>query len=630
MRKAQWIWARTPFAKDAYCAFCERFVLSPTEHKKNEKILLRIACDGHYAAYLNGDLVAFSQCSDFPWYKLYDEIELSQVCVADENTLEVQVWHAGEDSQTYIADIPGVLFEVTQGGAVLAYSNARTPSRVMNEYENGACRTITRQLGFGFAYDTTVQKSAYGASVRADKTQRPHRRERLPLVLGERLPVAYTQNGNVLTADMGKEVAGFVELRFYSPARQKITFCYGEHLAHGRVRRRIGDRDFSFIFTAEKGENVYLPPFRRIAGRFIEAHCVAPIEPRYIGIRPVMYPVAEVPFALADQDLQRIYDAGVYTLRCCMHEHYEDCPWREQALYALDSRNQMLCGYVAFENGNRAYARHNLLLLSKSLRKDGLLSICAPSGIDIPIPFFSLVFVLQACEYMRFTGDKSILAEVGETIGTVLQTFADTVDESGLIPSFPYPYWNFYEWAEESHNDWQIERTPAKPYVRTHDLILNCMYVYARETYGKTTGAPCDMRAHRENIRKAFYKNDVFVLSDKTEKYSQLGNALAVLIGLGGGDLADRIQSDADMIPATLAMRAFVYDALLACGDGYKAYVLGDIRARWGKMLQAGATTFWETEAGAADFGGAGSLCHGWSAVPVYYLHSLRLSGAIH
>ena len=35
-------------------------------------------------------------------------------------------------------------------------------------------------------------------------------------------------------------------------------------------------------------------------------------------------------------------------------------------------------------------------------------------------------------------------------------------------------------------------------------------------------------------------------------------------------------------------------------------------------MLYAGATSFWETTNGASDFGFAGSLCHGWSAVPIY------------
>ena len=38
----------------------------------------------------------------------------------------------------------------------------------------------------------------------------------------------------------------------------------------------------------------------------------------------------------------------------------------------------------------------------------------------------------------------------------------------------------------------------------------------------------------------------------------------------------------------------------------------------WGDMLMPGATTFWETAAGGWDFDRGGSMCHGWSAVPLY------------
>ena len=44
----------------------------------------------------------------------------------------------------------------------------------------------------------------------------------------------------------------------------------------------------------------------------------------------------------------------------------------------------------------------------------------------------------------------------------------------------------------------------------------------------------------------------------------------------------------------------------------------------YGYMLREGATSFWETICGADDFGDAGSLCHGWSALPVYYYETLQ------
>ena len=40
--------------------------------------------------------------------------------------------------------------------------------------------------------------------------------------------------------------------------------------------------------------------------------------------------------------------------------------------------------------------------------------------------------------------------------------------------------------------------------------------------------------------------------------------------------------------------------------------------AEWQKMVDAGATSFWEVDEGWRAFESAGSLCHGWSAIPLY------------
>ena len=70
---------------------------------------------------------------------------------------------------------------------------------------------------------------------------------------------------------------------------------------------------------------------------------------------------------------------------------------------------------------------------------------------------------------------------------------------------------------------------------------------------------------------------------------------------------------------------AFLYDALLTVDrKKYGEYVLSDIQRIYSPMLKTGNNTVWETELGAADFDDAGSLCHGWSAIPVYYYHLLR------
>lgn len=80
-----------------------------------------------------------------------------------------------------------------------------------------------------------------------------------------------------------------------------------------------------------------------------------------------------------------------------MHEHYEDCPWREQALYTFDSRIQMLCGYHAFEEYD--FPKASLRLILRSLREDGTLELCAPGKVAITIPSFTPVFIRQLYEY---------------------------------------------------------------------------------------------------------------------------------------------------------------------------------------------------------------------------------------
>ena len=50
-----------------------------------------------------------------------------------------------------------------------------------------------------------------------------------------------------------------------------------------------------------------------------------------------------------------------------------------------------------------------------------------------------------------------------------------------------------------------------------------------------------------------------------------------------------------------------------------KDYILNDIEKTYSFMLNDGATTFYETIKGDKDFSNAGSLCHGWSAIPILY-----------
>ena len=172
---------------------------------------------------------------------------------------------------------------------------------------------------------------------------------------------------------------------------------------------------------------------------------------------------------------------------------------------------------------------------------------------------------------------------------------------------------------------YDVIRKPDSPYTPSLDLILNCFYIYVLGIYGKTVGKSYDTSAVADAIKRELYvpEKGTFRLSDLNSDSSQLGNALAVLAGLGDGALIKKISDCSDMIPATLSMKPFIYDALLTKGDEYKQFILDDIKRVYKAMLDCDATSFWEVEGGWDVYDKAGSLCHGWSASPVYYLNIL-------
>jgi hypothetical protein len=132
-----------------------------------------------------------------------------------------------------------------------------------------------------------------------------------------------------------------------------------------------------------------------------------------------------------------------------------------------------------------------------------------------------------------------------------------------------------------------------------------------------------DKEAIKKAINCEFLIDGSYVIDKECMVRTSLGNSLAVLTGVAENakELAEKIKSGDNMEDITLSTATFMYDALLEADASNKEFVLEDIRKKYNYMLDCGATTFWETIIGAKDFANAGSLCHGWSAVPVYYFH---------
>jgi len=618
--EAAWIWYTETAVPDTYGDFVDRF------YYRQGKVLCRVSCDGDYTLFVNGHYASSNQYGDFEHAKSYDTVDLTPYLSEGENTVLFTVWHVVIASSRYRPAAAGLLYEIERDGALLCGSGENTLCRENPYYKGNYRKIITAQLGQSFLYDATAAETPFYPAIPVKK-----KCTLLPRPVSKS-SVGEAAVGTVLKAektcflvDLGEERVGLPILHLVTDQPQKITVCWGERLDGGHVPRRIGKRDFSFEYVAHGGENRYVNYMLRLGCRYLELFCEAPVQLKGLGLLPQEYPVRALPMTLEDPLDQRIYDLCVRTLKLCLMEHYVDTPWREQAFYVFDGRNQMRCGYRVFEGKNAPYAAAALRLIAQDRREDGLLSITYPGGTPLAIPSFSLHYFTAVREYLEETDDLSLGYDVFGKLQTLLSVFRKQ-KKASLLYSFPHPsHWNFYDWSP--HLQEEIGATVSAP-----DLVLNCLYLLAlgHMTYiARRLRLPFEAEEERavmkKSIKEAFWneKRGLFSMTVGGADDTALGNALAILAGVPEKN-ERRAMAEAlvqgKATPCSLSMKGFLYDALLRIDPAYQAWIKEDIHSAYRPMVEAGATTVWEVKEGAEAFDGAGSLCHGWSAIPILYL----------
>lgn len=482
---------------------------------------------------------------------------------------------------------------------------------------------------------------------------------------GKAEPSVLCGKGIYAVIDLGKEECGYLSFDLEAPEGTLIAIGYGDHLDDLRVRSYIGGRNYSCSYICGGGRSVFSHFIQRIAGRYLQIFAETDtLKIRSLGLLPVRYPLCEETrgeFHYSDALHTKIYETALHTLRLCMHEHYEDCPHREQALYAMDSRNQMLCGYYAF--GEYAFARESLRLLAGGLRSDGLLELCAPASVSVTIPSFSLYWIQGLTEYVLYSGDLAFAEEMLPTAEKILKHFSlRAMPGKAMMTWRGRQYWNFHEWSEGLDGSF-ADKITEEANGNCYDANLTSLFIVALERIAQTcafiamndafSGGQRDDFMKKangyldlcENMKKQFTElffdettglYASYLIGGKLCGCSELTNALAIYAGAcspqhlpavtealkGGGS-----GTASNMKAVTLSHTIYKYEALLLADSRHIDYVMQDIERQWGGMLFAGATSFWETARGGDDFGDAGSLCHGWSAIPiiVYYKYILGL-----
>jgi hypothetical protein len=467
-------------------------------------------------------------------------------------------------------------------------------------------------------YDSVAERMTRDRLISLEEVYSPltthHSPMPLPLQVDE-----WSEDGDAyLVVDFGQEVVGYPRIEVEAPAGTMVDMGYSELLEDGRVCPHRNGVRYADRYITREGRQVFetfgmrgfrymMLTFRKIQG---------PVWVHDVGVNFSTYPVAHRGvFECSDERLNKIWEVGRTTVQLCMHDAYEDCPWREQAQWWGDARVEALVNYYAF--GDAKLMARGLRQIAQSQRADGLTQGMVPGGDrERLLPGFSLIWVITLWEYVLYTGDENLVHELYPNVQRLLSWFERQTGDQGLIEEAPG--WNFTDWADIDSAG-EIAALNGF-YVGALDAASELSRILRDEASaakykGRANAVRTDANLYLWSEEKGVYTDGV-----GSDRVSQHVNILAVLYDIAEEAKRDGIfraifQDKGEVVQ--IGSPYFMFYALDALYRGKRGdQAMAILRKRWGAMLDAGATTWWER------FSPEDSWCHGWSAGPTVFLSS--------
>ena len=317
-------------------------------------------------------------------------------------------------------------------------------------------------------------------------------------------------------------------------------------------------------------------------------------------------------FKSSDERLNEIWQTGAYTVHLCMQDYLWDGVKRDRLVWIGDMHPEVIAVNTVF--GNQQVVRKSLdYVRDKTAPTDWMNGICS----------YSLWWIILQHHLYQWYGDKAYLEEQQEYMTDLLHTVMQNVKDN-----------------REAYTDGRFIDWPSNDQPDVIHAGLQALTVRALE-------AGAEMA---ECLKDSALQTECAEVAKQLRTYvpDHVGNSQAAALlsiqGMLGAEEASAIILKNGPEKFTSFMGYYLLEALAK--GGHYAEAMDLIKTYWGRMLDLGATTFWEdfnfNDAKNAarideivpeeDFdihadGGAWcyvglrhSFCHGWASGPTSWL----------
>ena len=436
-----------------------------------------------------------------------------------------------------------------------------------------------------------------------------------------------------LLYDLGEQNCGYWSFDLVAAGGVEVDIYAVEYIApDGRIqfptRNRNGLRDIT------KPGNNRFTSLKRRSGRYVyltlrNQH--APVRLRHFNLIESTYPVDYIgSFHCSDARLDRIWDISTRTLKLCMEDTYTDCPLYEQTHWVGDARNESLLAYGVF--GAHDLARRCINITAQSLEHYPFAGCQTPSSWDVLLPAWSLLWGISTWDHYWETADADWLRTVYPAVIQNLKGVEKYVDQRDL---FTGPFWNFFDWVNIDqahqtvlHNSFFVVGA-IDAALKEADVLHDTTHVaWLKSLRARLVGG---INRLWDDAKQA-YPDSIHGDGTVSSSICQHTSFLSLLYDVVPKEHALAAINNVTNPPAKMVKVGSPFAALYlyeACEKlGLDDVILREIYQQYLPMVEAGATTVWESFPTGTTGGGGfptRSHTHAWSSAPSRFLNRIVL-----